>query len=72
MARENHSQYAILGLLTADCRTGYSIKQMIDTSLNHFWKISYEFGLAKALVKKAITPALSSVRQRLNKQEQSS
>lgn len=41
MAKENHTQYAILGLLTTECRTGYSIKQMIDTSLNHFWKISY-------------------------------
>ena len=41
MAKENHTQYAILGLLTTKCRTGYSIKQMIDTSLNHFWKISY-------------------------------
>lgn len=41
MARENHTQFAILGLLTTECRTGYSIKQMIDTSLNHFWKISY-------------------------------
>lgn len=41
MAKVNHTQYAILGLLTTECRTGYSIKQMIDTSLNHFWKISY-------------------------------
>ncbi|WKA56702.1 PadR family transcriptional regulator [Planococcus shixiaomingii] len=41
MLKENHTQYAILGLLTIGCNTGYSIKQMIDTSLNHFWKISY-------------------------------
>ncbi|WP_223635001.1 PadR family transcriptional regulator [Planococcus sp. 4-30] len=41
MPKENHTQYAILGLLTTECRTGYSIKQMIDTSLTHFWKISY-------------------------------
>lgn len=37
----NQTTYAILGLLTTDCRSGYAIKQMIDRSLNHFWKISY-------------------------------
>ncbi|UFU00658.1 PadR family transcriptional regulator [Radiobacillus kanasensis] len=37
----NHTKFAILGLLTTGCNTGYSIKQMIDRSLNHFWKISY-------------------------------
>ncbi|GAF66913.1 putative transcriptional regulator [Bacillus sp. TS-2] len=41
MPKENHTKYAILGLLTTSCRSGYSIKKMIDTSLNHFWKISY-------------------------------
>lgn len=41
MINENNTSYAILGLLTTGCRTGYSIKQMIDNSLNHFWKISY-------------------------------
>ncbi|KGP73726.1 transcriptional regulator [Pontibacillus yanchengensis Y32] len=41
MVKENHTKYAILGLLTTECRTGYQIKQMIDGSLNHFWKISY-------------------------------
>ncbi|MFD1362848.1 PadR family transcriptional regulator [Lentibacillus salinarum] len=37
----NHTTYAILGLLTIGCHSGYAIKQMIDQSLNHFWKISY-------------------------------
>ncbi|MEK9197167.1 PadR family transcriptional regulator [Lysinibacillus halotolerans] len=37
----NETTYAILGILTTDCRSGYSIKQFIDRSLNHFWKISY-------------------------------
>lgn len=37
----NHTTYAILGILTTDCRSGYAIKQLIDQSLNHFWKISY-------------------------------
>ncbi|MGI2328957.1 PadR family transcriptional regulator [Planococcus sp. YIM B11945] len=27
--------------MTVGCTTGYSMKQMIDGSLNHFWKISY-------------------------------
>lgn len=37
----NHTTYAILGILTTSCRSGYAIKQLIDRSLNHFWKISY-------------------------------
>ncbi|MGB7999489.1 MAG: PadR family transcriptional regulator [Anaerobacillus sp.] len=41
MTKPTHTKFAILGLLTSGCRTGYSIKQMIDESLNHFWKISY-------------------------------
>lgn len=41
MDKYNHTTYAILGILTTDCRSGYAIKQMIDQSLNHFWKISY-------------------------------
>ncbi|PYZ96347.1 transcriptional regulator [Alteribacter lacisalsi] len=41
MTRRNETAYAILGLLTAGCSSGYDIKRMIDTSLNHFWKISY-------------------------------
>ncbi len=38
MARENMTRYAVLGLLTTTCRTGYDMKQMIDRSLNHFGK----------------------------------
>nr|WP_249222380.1 PadR family transcriptional regulator [Planococcus sp. MSAK28401] len=30
-----------MGILTTDCTSGYSIKQFMDQSLNHFWKISY-------------------------------
>ena len=41
MKKYNHTTYAILGILTTDCRSGYAIKQLIDQSLNHFWKISY-------------------------------
>lgn len=41
MKTYNDTTYAILGILTTDCNSGYSIKQFIDQSLNHFWKISY-------------------------------
>ncbi len=41
LKRYNATTYAILGLLTTHCRTGYDIKRMIDTSLSHFWRISY-------------------------------
>ncbi|MBR2077825.1 MAG: PadR family transcriptional regulator [Exiguobacterium sp.] len=41
MPRENMTRYAVLGLLTTECRTGYDMKQMIDCNLNHFWKISF-------------------------------
>ena len=39
--KQIHTKYAILGLLTIGCQTGYSMKKMMDESLNHFWKISY-------------------------------
>ncbi|GIN92871.1 hypothetical protein J22TS1_39220 [Siminovitchia terrae] len=41
MKNYNHTTYAILGILTTGCRSGYDIKQLIDHSLNHFWKVSY-------------------------------
>lgn len=41
MKNYSSTTYAILGILTTECNTGYDIKQMIDNSLNHFWKISY-------------------------------
>ncbi|MGV3464684.1 MAG: PadR family transcriptional regulator [Heyndrickxia sp.] len=41
MKNYSDATYAILGILTTECKTGYSIKQFIDRSLNHFWKISY-------------------------------
>lgn len=41
LSHYNPTTYAILGLLTIGCRTGYDMKRMIDTSLAHFWKISY-------------------------------
>ena len=41
MKKYNHTTFAILGILTTECKSGYAIKQLIDQSLNHFWKISY-------------------------------
>ncbi|GIO24100.1 PadR family transcriptional regulator [Oceanobacillus sp. J11TS1] len=41
MQKYNDTTYAILGILTTHCHSGYEIKQFIDNSLNHFWKISY-------------------------------
>ncbi|WP_080873530.1 PadR family transcriptional regulator [Oceanobacillus timonensis] len=41
MKKINDSMYAVLGILTTGCHSGYEIKQFIDNSLNHFWKISY-------------------------------
>src|SRR5690625_2264978 len=41
MKKYNDTTYAILGVLTTECRSGYEIKQFIDNSLNHFWKISF-------------------------------
>ena len=41
MKHYNDTTYVILGILTTECKSGYAIKQFIDRSLNHFWKISY-------------------------------
>lgn len=41
MKKYNDTTYAILGVLTTDCKSGYEVKQLIDRSLHHFWKISY-------------------------------
>lgn len=41
MTTKKHTKYAILGLLTTGHQTGYAIKQLMDQSLTHFWKISY-------------------------------
>jgi PadR family transcriptional regulator, regulatory protein AphA len=59
MAKENHTKYAILGLLTTGCRSGYSIKQMIDESLNHFWKVSY--GQIYPILKQLVDDGLATV-----------
>ncbi|API92157.1 MULTISPECIES: PadR family transcriptional regulator [Virgibacillus] len=60
MKTYNHTTYALLGILTLDCRTGYEIKQLIDQSLNHFWKISY--GQIYPNLKKLVTDGLATVK----------
>ncbi|SES17225.1 transcriptional regulator, PadR family [Gracilibacillus ureilyticus] len=41
MKAYNNTTYSILGILTTGCKSGYDIKQLMDQSLTHFWKISY-------------------------------
>nr|WP_255640005.1 PadR family transcriptional regulator [Pseudalkalibacillus hwajinpoensis] len=56
-----HTKYAILGLLTIGCQTGYSMKKMMDGSLNHFWKISY--GQIYPTLKKLLDEKLITVQE---------
>ncbi|MEF2291162.1 PadR family transcriptional regulator [Virgibacillus dokdonensis] len=60
MKTYNNSTYALLGILTLDCRTGYEIKQRMDQSLNHFWKISY--GQIYPNLKTLVTDGLATVK----------
>lgn len=59
MAKINHSKYAILGLLTTGCTTGYQIKQLMDNSLQHFWRISY--GQVYPILKSLVEEGLANV-----------
>ena len=65
MKKTNQTRYAILGILTTGCRTGYQIKQMIDNSLNHFWKISYGqiYPTLKQLVEDGLATVQDSVQE---------
>ncbi|WP_096273159.1 PadR family transcriptional regulator [Paucisalibacillus globulus] len=65
MKKINQTRYAILGILTTGCRTGYQIKQMIDNSLNHFWKISYGqiYPTLKQLVEEGLATVEDSVQE---------
>ncbi|MEQ2527850.1 PadR family transcriptional regulator [Bacillaceae bacterium CLA-AA-H227] len=60
MKKYNDTTYAILGILTTECKTGYAIKQLIDNSLNHFWKISY--GQIYPTLKLIVQEGLAEVR----------
>lgn len=59
MVKENNTKFVLLGLITTNCRTGYAIKQMIDTSVGHFWKISY--GQIYPNLKKLVEDGLATV-----------
>lgn len=60
LKKYNHTTYAILGILTTECKSGYAIKQLIDRSLNHFWKISY--GQIYPTLKLIVAEELATVR----------
>lgn len=59
MKSYNDTTYAILGILTTGCRSGYAIKQLMDQSLNHFWKISY--GQIYPTLKRIVKEELATV-----------
>ena len=43
MPKQNLTQYAVLGLLNLEPRTGYDIKQFVDATMGHFWNESYRW-----------------------------
>ncbi|MHC4765761.1 MAG: helix-turn-helix transcriptional regulator [Planctomycetota bacterium] len=43
MPKQNLTQYTILGLLNLAPRTGYDIKQFVETTMSHFWNESYRW-----------------------------
>ncbi|MFC4558406.1 PadR family transcriptional regulator [Virgibacillus kekensis] len=65
MKKYNHTTYAILGILTTGCRSGYAIKQLIDNSLKHFWKISYGqiYPTLKLIVEEELATVRSSAQE---------
>ncbi|MBD8070165.1 PadR family transcriptional regulator [Bacillus sp. PS06] len=65
MKHYNDTTYAILGILTTECKSGYAIKQFIDQSLNHFWKISYGqiYPILKLLVQEELAEVRTSTSQ---------
>jgi PadR family transcriptional regulator, regulatory protein AphA len=72
LKRYSDTTYAILGILTTDCKSGYAIKQFIDQSLNHFWKISYGqiYPALKSIVEEGLAEVrISSTRGKPDKNE---
>lgn len=41
MPKENRSMYAILGILSTGPKSGYDVKQAIESTIGHFWNESY-------------------------------
>ncbi|WP_096156237.1 MULTISPECIES: PadR family transcriptional regulator [Bacillus] len=72
MKTYNDTTYAILGILTTPCKSGYDIKQFIDQSLNHFWKISYGqiYPTLKIIVKEGLAEVkVSQTQGRVDRNE---
>ena len=43
MPKQNLTQYAVLGQLNLEPKTGYDIKQFVETNMSHFWTESYRW-----------------------------
>ena len=43
MPKANVTQYAVLGLLTMQPRSGYDIKRFVESTISHFWHESYRW-----------------------------
>ncbi|WP_143522374.1 PadR family transcriptional regulator, partial [Pseudomonas sp. 2822-17] len=65
MKKCNDTTYAILGILTTECKSGYAIKQLIDQSLYHFWKISYGqiYPTLKVIVQEGLAEVRTSTKE---------
>ena len=54
MARENKTEYAILGMLAMEPMSGYDMKQFVSETIHYFWQQSYG----------QIYPTLKNLRER--------
>lgn len=61
MARQNKSQYALLGMLTLGEMSGYDIKKLFDTSLRNFWGES--FGQIYPILRRLVREGLATVQE---------
>ena len=43
MPKQNLTQYTVLGLLNMGPKTGYDIKQFVDSTMSHFWNESFRW-----------------------------
>lgn len=59
--KKTDTKFAIMGVITTGCRSGYAIKQMMDQSLKHFWKISY--GQIYPTLKQLVEEGLATVQE---------
>jgi DNA-binding PadR family transcriptional regulator len=61
MARQNKSQYALLGMLTLGAMSGYDIKKLFDNSLRNFWGES--FGQIYPILRRLVHEGLATVQK---------